>query len=97
LAFIFVYAGSHTLYYGSSLAALAPLANGAALALLTVSFLCIPVVAPGLLRPIRRRLLLWLLERDEAGDILTVQRPRGLAAPPPMTRSERLVAMRAHG
>jgi len=97
LAVIFLYAGFHTLYYGSSPAAVAALASGAALALLTISFLCLPGLAQGLRRAIRRRLLLWLIERDEAGDTLTVQRPRDLAAPRRMTRSERLVALRAHG
>jgi len=97
LAVIFLYAGFHTLYYGSSPAAVAPLVSGAALALLTVSFLCLPGLAHGLRRAIRRRLLLWLIERDEAGDALTVQRPRNLATPRHVTRSERLVAVRTHG
>ena len=97
LAVIFLYSGFHTLYYGSSPAAVAALASGAALALLTISFLCLPSLAQGLRRAIRRRLLLWLIERDEAGDTLTVQRPRDLAGPRRMTRSERLVALRAHG
>ena len=97
LAVIFLYAGFHTLYYGASPAALVPLASGAALAVLAVSFLCLPGLAHGLRRAIRRRLLLWLIERDEAGDTLTVQRPRELARPRPVTRSERLVAVRAHG
>jgi hypothetical protein len=74
-----------------------PLASGAALAVLAVSFLCLPGLAHGLRRAIRRRLLLWLIERDEAGDTLTVQRPRELARSRPVTRSERLVAVRAHG
>ena len=95
LAVIFLYAGSHALYYGTSSAALDPLAHGAALALLTVSFLCLPGLAHWLRPVIKRRLLLWLIEPDEAGDILTVQRPRGLATPQRMTRSERLVAVRA--
>jgi hypothetical protein len=97
LAVIFVYAGTHTLYYGSSLAAADPLLSGAALAMLTVSFLCLPVVAQRLLPAMRRRLLLWLIERDETGDILTVQRPLDLATPRRMTRPERLVTLRAHG
>ncbi len=97
LAVIFLYGGFHTLYYGSSDAALVPLASGAALALLMVSFLCLPGLAHGLRRAIRRRLLLWLIERDETGDTLTAQRPRDLATPRRVTRSERLVAARAHG
>ncbi len=97
LAVIFLYAGSHALYYGSSLAALDPLESGAALALLTVSFLCLPGLAYWLRPAIKRRLLLWLVEPDEAADILTAQRPRGLATPQRMTRSERLVALRAPG
>jgi hypothetical protein len=97
LAVIFLYAGAHTLYYGSSPAALAPLASGGGLALLAVSFLCLPDLAHGLRRAIRRRLLLWLIEPDEAGDILTAQRPRRSATPSPVRRSERLVAIRAHG
>src|SRR6266446_6242576 len=97
LAVIFLYAGFHTLYYGASPAALVPLASGAALAALAISFLCLPGLAHGLRRAIRRRLLLWLIERDEAGDTLTVQRPRDLATPRRVTRSERLVAVRAHG
>jgi hypothetical protein len=97
LAVIFLYAGFHTLYYGSSAAAVAPLATGAALAVLVVSLLCLPGLARRLLPQIRRRLLLWLIEPDETGDILAVQRPRSPAAPRRMTRSERLVALRAHG
>jgi hypothetical protein len=97
VAVIFLYAGFHTLYYGASPAALVPLASGAALAVLAVSFLCLPGLAHGLRRAIRRRLLLWLIERDEAGHTLTVQRPREMAKPRPVTRSERLVAVSAHG
>jgi hypothetical protein len=97
LAVIFFYAGFHTLYYGSSDAALVPLASGAALAVLAVSFLCLPRLAHGLRRAIRRRLLQWLIERDEAGDTLAVQTPRNLARPRHVTRSERLVPVRAHG
>jgi hypothetical protein len=63
---------------------------------LAVSFLCLPGLAHGLRRAIRRRLLLWLIEPDEAGDILTEQRPRDLATPRRVTRSERPVAVRAH-
>jgi len=97
LAVIFVYAGSHTLYYVSAPAALTPLARGAALALLAVSFLCLPGLAHWLRRAIRRRLLLWLIERDEADDVLTVQKPpRGPATARRATRSERVVALRAH-
>jgi hypothetical protein len=97
LAVIFIYAGTHTLYYGSLPAAVAPLATGAALAVLVVSLLCLPGLARRLLPPIRRRLLLWLIEPDEAGDIVAVQRPRNLTVPRRMTRSERVVALRAHG
>jgi hypothetical protein len=97
LAVIFLYAGFHTLYYRSSDAALVPLASGAALALLTVSLLGLPGLAQGLWRAIRRRLLLWLIERDEGGDTLTMQRPRDLVMPRRVTRSERLVTMRVHG
>jgi hypothetical protein len=65
--------------------------------LLIVSFLSFPGLARRLLPPIRRRLLLWLIERDEESDIAAVQKPRSPAAPRSMTRSERLVAQRAHG
>src|SRR5262249_17521527 len=68
LAVVFLYAGSHALYYESLLAARAPLASGAALALLTASLLCLPGLVRWLRPMIRRRLLLWLIERDEAGD-----------------------------
>jgi hypothetical protein len=97
LEVIFFYAGFHTLYYGSSDAALVPLASGAALAVLAVSFLCLPGLAHGLRRAVRRRLLLWLIERDEVGDTPAVQRPRDLATPRQVTRAERLVTVRAHG
>jgi len=99
LSVIFLYAGSHALYYGSSRAALVPLASGAALALLVASFLCVPGLARGLLRAIRQRLLLWLIrwnERDGAGDILTAQRPQGLSTQRPATGGKHLVAVRAH-
>jgi hypothetical protein len=95
LSVIFLYVGSHALYYGPLPAALAPLASGAALALLAVSFLGLRAVAHGLLRTLRRRLLLWLIrwdERDGAGDILNAQGPQDLAPQQPTTRSERLVA-----
>ena len=100
LAVIFLYAGSHALYYGSLPAALAPFASGAALALLAASFLYLGGVAHGLLRPIRRRLLILLIrwdERDGAGDILTAQRLQGLATQRSTPRSERLAAQHAHG
>ena len=95
---IFLYTGSHALYYGSSQTALDPLASGASLALLAVGFLCLPGLARRLLRAVRRRLLLWLIrwnERDGAGDILTAPRPQGLATQQPATRPESLVAARA--
>jgi hypothetical protein len=63
---------------------------------LAVSLLGLAGLAHGLRRAVRRRLLLWLIERDEVGDALTVQRPRDLVMPRRVTRSERLVAMRAH-
>jgi hypothetical protein len=89
LAVIFLYAGSHTLYYGAPLAALVPIASGAAL--LMTSFLC--------LRPTISRLLRWLIldspwnERDQARDTPTAQRP---ALRRRVVRSERLEAVRAN-
>jgi hypothetical protein len=97
LAVIFLYAGAHKFYYGSSLAAANLLTSGAALALLAVSFLGLAGLAHRLLPPIRRRLVLWLIERDEGGEILTVQKPRDLSNPRRMTRSGRFVALRADG
>jgi hypothetical protein len=97
LAVIFLYAGFHSFSYGSSFAAADPLASGAALALLAGSFLRLPGLTHGLRQTIRRRLLLWLIARAETGDMLTVQTPRELATPRRATRSERLVAVRAHG
>jgi hypothetical protein len=97
LAVIFLYAGAHKFYYGSSLAAADPLASGAALVFLAVSFLSLASLTHRLLPAIRRRLLLWLIERDEGSEILTVQKPRDLANPRRMTRSERFVAVRANG
>jgi hypothetical protein len=93
LAVIFLYAGTHTLYYGSSAAAFAPLASGTALALLAASFLCLP----GLARGFRRRLLRWLIERDEEAHALALQRLRSLTPPGPVMRSDRMVPLRAHG
>jgi hypothetical protein len=96
---IFLYVGSHALYYGSLPAALAPLASGAALALLAASLLYLRSVAHRAPRAIRRRLLILLIrwgERDGAGDILTAPRLPGLATQRSTTR-ERLVAMHAHG
>jgi hypothetical protein len=103
LAIIFLYTGSHTLYYGSSPAAVAPLVSGAALALLTVGFLCLRGLAHRLRPAIRRRLLRWLIadspwnERDAAVDRPAVQRPQGLATPRRVAHSGRLVAKRANG
>jgi hypothetical protein len=99
LAFIFLYAGSHTLYYGAP-TALVMLASGAAL--LMVSFLCLRGPVGSLLRTISE-LLRWLItdsprkKRDEAGDILTVQRSQGLSVPRRVTRSGHVVAMPANG
>jgi hypothetical protein len=95
LAVIFLYAGTHTLYYKSSLAASASLVSGAALALLGAGFLFLPSIAHRLLRGVRRRLLLWLIEHDEAGDTLALKTPRSLATPRPITRSGRLVPLQA--
>jgi hypothetical protein len=97
LAVIFLYAGVHKFYYGSLLAAADPLASGAALVFLAVSFLCLASLTHTLLPAIRRRLLRWLIEHDEGSEILTVQKPRDLANPRRMTRSERFVAVRANG
>jgi hypothetical protein len=90
LAFIFLYAGSHTLYYGAPTALIA-LASGAAL--LMVSFLCLQGLVERLLlvRDIPRK------RRDEAGAPPTVQRPQGLTMPRRMTRSGHVVAMPANG
>ncbi len=97
LAVIFLYAGTHALYYKSLLAASGSLASGAALAALAAGFLIVPRLAHRLLRGFRRRLLLWLLEHEEAGDTLAVQTPRGLARPRPVMRSGRLVPLQAQG
>jgi hypothetical protein len=94
LALIFLYAGTHTLYYGSSLAASAPLASGTALILVGAGFLVLPRIADRLLRGFRRRLLLWLIAQEEAGDTLALQTPRSLATPQPVPR---LVPVRAQG
>jgi hypothetical protein len=99
LAVIFLYAGSHTLYYGAP-AALVALASGAAL--LTVSFLCLRGLMGTLLGTISQ-LLRWLItdsprkKRDEASDILTVQRSQGLTAPRRVTRPGHAAAMPANG
>jgi hypothetical protein len=92
-ALIFLYAGIHALYYPSSLAAAAPLASGAGLALAAASFLFLPRLAHRLLRGFRRRLLLWLIEREEAADTLA-QTVRSSATPQPVTR---LVPLQARG
>jgi hypothetical protein len=93
LALIFLYTGTHTLYYGPSEAALVPLMSGAAL--LSVGLLCLrsPRMnannAAPLIRiagPDRRR-----IARDEAG-ILSLGAPRRAAIPQPMTRYESFVA-----
>jgi len=83
LAVIFLYAGSHALYYRSSLAALEPLAKGMGLVLLAISFLGLMGLAYGWPRAIRRRLLLWLIKQGEADDILA----RHTTTPRGMTRS----------
>jgi hypothetical protein len=93
-ALIFLYAGTHTLYYASSLAASAPLASGAALALVAAGFLFLPRLAHRLLRGLRRRLLLWLIAHEEAADTLALQTQRSLATPQP---SPRLVPLQAQG
>jgi hypothetical protein len=94
LALIFLYAGTHALYYASSLAASAPLASGAGLAFAAAGFLFLPRLAHRLLRGFRRRLLLWLIEHEEAADPLAVQTARSLATPQPATR---LVPLQARG
>ena len=93
-ALIFLYGGTHTLYYGSSLAAAAPLAGGAALALVAAGSLCLPHLAHRLVRGLRRRLLLWLIAHEEAADALALQTPRSLATPQPVPR---LVPLQAQG
>jgi hypothetical protein len=95
LAVIFLYAGTHTLYYGSSAAAFAQLATSEALALLAATLLGLPRLARRLLRAIRPRLLRWLMERDEAGDQWASQRLRSSAGPRSVTPSVRVVPMRA--
>jgi hypothetical protein len=97
LAVIFLYAGTHTLYYKSLLAASGLLASAAALALVAASFLFLPRLAHRLLRPFRRRLLVWLIAHEEAGDALAVETPRSFAPPRPATRSGRLVPLQARG
>ena len=92
LAVICLYAGTHTFYYGSSAATLAPLANGTALLLLAAGFLCLPSLSRGF----RRRLLLWLIKHDEGGDALALQRLRGLSLVRPVMGSDRVVPLRAH-
>jgi hypothetical protein len=94
LALIFLYAGTHTLYYGSSLAASAPLSSGAALVLVAAGVLVLPRLADRLLRGFRRRLLLWLIAHEEAGDTLALQTPRSVATPQPVAR---LVPVQAQG
>jgi hypothetical protein len=97
-ALIFLYAGTHTLYYASLLAASAPLASGAALALVAAGFLFLPHLAHGLLRGLRRRLLLWLIAREESCPLcrsagaLAPQTPRSTPQPVP-----RLVPVQAQG
>jgi hypothetical protein len=99
LAVIFLYVGAHTLYYAAP-TALVALASGGAL--LMVSFLCLRGPAGSFLRTISE-LLRWLItdsprkKRDEAGDILTVQRPQGLTLPRRVAGSGHVVAMPANG
>ncbi len=93
LAMIFLYAGAHALYYASSGAAFAPLTSGMALALLAAGFLCLPRLARGF----RRRLLRWLIERDEEGHAQALQRLHSLAPPRAVMRSDRVAPLRAHG
>jgi hypothetical protein len=97
-ALIFLYAGTHTLYYGSSLAASAPLASGAALMLVAAGFLFLPHLAHRLLRGLRQRLLLWLIAHEESCPLcrsagaLALQTPRSTPQPVP-----RLVPVQAPG
>ena len=97
LAVIFLYAGSHTLYYHSSLAALEPLAKGMGLALLAISFLGLTGLAYGWPRAIRRRLLLWLIKQDEADHILARPTTMPRSMPRGMTRSGQVAAVPATG
>jgi hypothetical protein len=89
LAFIFLYAGGHVLYYGPREAALVPLMSGASL--LTVGLLCLR--SPRIIanrassvvripRADRRRV------KHDQPDVLTLERPRHAALPAPMMRYE---------
>jgi hypothetical protein len=93
LAVIFLYAGSHALYYRPSVAALEPLAKGMGLALLAISFLGLTGLAYGWPRAIRRRLLLWLIKQDAADNILA----RHTTTPRGMMRSGHMAAAPATG
>lgn len=97
LAVIFLYVGVHTLYYGSSAAALSPLASGAALVLLGTSFLWLPDLSRRLLRAIRPHLLRWLIEPDEGSDALLEFRRTRMATPGRGGPSGGVLPVRAHG
>jgi hypothetical protein len=93
LAFIFLYSSIHTLYYGSSDAALVPLMGGAAL--LTVGFLCVRRVAVPRNNPVPVAIVADRndprIGRDEGDDDLTV--PRWLITQPRLMSAERSVAL----
>jgi hypothetical protein len=64
------------------------------LAVVAAAFLFLPHLAHRLLRRFRRRLLLWLIAHEEAGDTPAVQTARSLTTSQPVPR---LVPLQAQG